>query len=226
MKRKITIVLAVLVLLMNVFAAVSAVEIPNPEKLGSITFTMVWNEEKLDSGSLTMYRVGDIHENHGDYSFVLIPELADSRLSLEDLSDPELAQSLCVLAKERQLPGITAPIENGEAVFANLLPGLYVVTQTQEEASEGFAPILPFLISLPQMQYGDYVYDLTAMPKVSLEPIPTEPSDPTDPTQPPPPDLPQTGQLNWPVPFLAVAGFALFVLGWYLRFGKKHAHEK
>ena len=226
MKRKIPVILLAAVLLAQIFASVSAVEIPDPEKKGSITFTMVWNEEKLDSGSLTIYRIGDIRETENGYGFALVAEIEDSRLSLEDLSDPELAQSLCVLAKNRDLPGMTAPIENGEAVFEDLLPGLYVVTQTEEEASDGFTPILPFLISLPQMQYGHYVYDLTALPKVSLEPEPTEPSDPTDPTQPPPPDLPQTGQLNWPVPFLAVAGFALFVLGWFLRFGKKHAHEE
>ena len=225
MKRIFPVVLLI-ALLLNLSAAVSAVEIPDPGKMGSITFTMAWNGENLDSGSLTMYRVGDIRETENGFGFALIAELEDSRLSLEDLSDPELAQSLCVLAKERQLPAITAPIENGKAVFDDLLPGLYVVTQTEEEASEGFSPILPFLISLPQMQYGDYVYDLTAVPKVSLEPAPTEPSAPTEPTEPTPPDLPQTGQLNWPVPFLAVAGFALFVLGWFLRFGKKHEHEK
>lgn len=226
MRKKISLVLLVFVLLVNLIAAVSAAEIPNPDKMGSITFTMVWNEEKLNSGSLTIYRVVDIREEDGNFSFGLVAQLEDSYLSLKDLDDPELAQNLCALARERGLTAITAPIENGKAVFENLLPGLYVVTQTREEASDGFLPILPFLISLPQMVHNQYVYDLTALPKVTLEPAPTEPSDPTDPTQPPPPDLPQTGQLNWPVPILAVSGFALFLLGWYLRFGKKHDHGK
>ena len=43
----------------------------------------------------------------------------------------------------------------------------------------------------------------------------------------PPTKLPQTGQLNWPVPVLVVLGLALFSLGWGLRFGRrKDSHEK
>lgn len=40
------------------------------------------------------------------------------------------------------------------------------------------------------------------------------------------PKLPQTGQMNWPVPVFAVAGIAVFVLGWCLhRSEKKEQHE-
>ncbi|XJZ57410.1 LPXTG cell wall anchor domain-containing protein [Lactobacillus delbrueckii subsp. bulgaricus] len=28
------------------------------------------------------------------------------------------------------------------------------------------------------------------------------------------PRLPQTGQLNWPIPLLALAGLTLFIWGW------------
>lgn len=34
-----------------------------------------------------------------------------------------------------------------------------------------------------------------------------------------PPKLPQTGQLCWPIPWLALIGMFLFALGWWLRFG-------
>ena len=52
-----------------------------------------------------------------------------------------------------------------------------------------------------------------------------EKEDPTDPTetapeettQPSQPKLPQTGQLWWPVPILALSGFVLLVLGWLRR---------
>ena len=46
---------------------------------------------------------------------------------------------------------------------------------------------------------------------------PTEPTKPTNPTTPTtPPKLPQTGQLWWPVPVLAVVGMVIFLAG-YLR---------
>lgn len=35
------------------------------------------------------------------------------------------------------------------------------------------------------------------------------------------PKLPQTGQMNWPIPVMTVAGLALFIFGWYLCFGRK-----
>jgi hypothetical protein len=70
------------------------------------------------------------------------------------------------------------------------------------------------------MENGEYQYHVTASIKSELErePEPTEP-EPTDP--PDPPGLPQTGQLNWPIPLMVVAGLALFVVGWVLCFGKK-----
>lgn len=92
------------------------------------------------------------------------------------------------------------------------------------------------------------VEELTKAP-VNPDPDPDHPSDPenpddsTDPVKPvvttktpepavpvvpilPVPDasantLPQTGQLNWPVPVLVVFGLGLFSAGWMLRYGKK-----
>ena len=82
-------------------------------------------------------------------------------------------------------------------------------------------------MSLPQWQNDGYVYDLTASPKVPLVPEPTEPTVPTEPTDPTDPWLPQTGQLNWPIPLMAVSGLALFMAGCILCFGrKKERYEK
>ena len=54
----------------------------------------------------------------------------------------------------------------------------------------------------------------------------TNTSEPPTPP-PPPPDLPQTGQLNWPIPTMAIAGAVLLVLGWILLAGRKRVdHEE
>lgn len=61
-------------------------------------------------------------------------------------------------------------------------------------------------------------------PSESTEPtVPSDPSDPTKPTEPDKPTLPQTGQLWWPVPLMAIAGLVLFLLGWLRR--KERADE-
>lgn len=38
--------------------------------------------------------------------------------------------------------------------------------------------------------------------------------------------LPQTGQMNWPVPVLAVLGLGMFFAGWMLRFRRKKQNER
>ena len=47
----------------------------------------------------------------------------------------------------------------------------------------------------------------------TADPAPTEPDTTTPTEKPNPPKLPQTGQLWWPVPILALAGMALILIG-------------
>lgn len=225
MKKRFSVLLAALILLLSLASPVSA--LPDPQRTGSLTFWMSFNGQPLEGGSLTLYRVGALSVTNGNAGFLPVKELEDGP-DLTELNDPGLALELAALAQSRNLPGIREEILMGWVTFSPLEPGLYVVTQTHAQATEGFDAIQPFLISLPRWENGSYVYDLTAAPKVPLVPEETPPP-PTEPTTPPPddpPDIPQTGQLNWPVPVLAVSGMTLFVLGWALYFdsGRKH-HE-
>ena len=53
---------------------------------------------------------------------------------------------------------------------------------------------------------------------------PGTPDTPVSSGTPDKPVLPQTGQLNWPVPVLACSGVLLFAIGWVLnRQGKKQS---
>ena len=221
MKKRIITCLIVLLLVGSL--TVSAHEVPDLTRKGSIAFCMDWEGEPLTGGTLTMYRVGDIVEDDGNYSFAAVPGLKNQ--VPDDLNDPALAASMVAAAENAGLESITVSVENGEAVFTDVAPGLYVVIQ--KKAAEGFSPLSPFFISMPQFRDGRYEYDIAADPKVSLEPEPTEPTQPkpTEP-KPPVPSLPQTGQLNWPVPILAAAGFGLFLAGGILCSGrKKEKHE-
>lgn len=222
MLKKLLMILLALTLCGSI--TVLAAETPDPDRSCSLTILMEWEGQPLDGGSLTICQVGTIRQTDGNYEFELIPALRGSGVSLEDLNDPETARRLAKLAAELSLSAVTAPISDGKAEFASLAPGLYVLTQTQ--AADSFAPIRPFLISLPSWDGEQYVYDLTANPKVPLQTEPTEPSEPTQP-EPTVPDLPQTGHLNEPVPLMASTGLALFSIGWLLYFeGKRgHGHE-
>lgn len=267
MKKRI--IALILALVSCLCLTVHAKNVPDLTQNGSITIVFRWALRPLQDGEVALYRVGDIREDNGNYTFVPVPELADSRLDLEDLDDPTLARRLADLAVEKGLKPLTAEIRNGEARFEDVTPGLYVVVQTR--ASTGFAEISPFLISMPRYEDGEYITDVVAKPKVPVIPEPscpteptnpsepseptgpsepseptkpseptepsvpdestepdetTVPSEPTEPTEPPKPELPQTGQLNWPVPVLAMTGMFFLVLGWLLCFGRKREPDE
>ncbi len=190
---------------------VLAHDVPDLSRTGSITVSMCKNGTPVPGGTLTAYRVGQIHQEDGNYLFVLTEEFAASGLSLEN---PD-AQALAAYAKEQNIQGKTQSIDQeGIAEFQELELGLYLMVQA--EPAPGYGAVAPFVVSLPYAKDGTYIYDVDAIPKVELEPEPTETTAPLEPT------LPQTGQLNWPVPVLGVAGLTLLVLGIVLyRKGKK-----
>ena len=224
MMRKCTSFLIVLCLLPVVFLSGQAAEVPDLSRKGSIMLQMTYNNTPMEDGMLTLSRVGDIRPKNSSWLFYLVEDLGGTTLT-ENLNAPQTAENLKKLAKEAKLPTQTAKITGGQVAFTNLETGLYLIWQEEAYATEGFVPMSAFLISIPQDTAGTYTYDINAKPKVSLIPeIPT--TEPTEATTPDEKNLPQTGQLNWPVPVLAVAGLGLFALGWYLRFGKKESYEK
>ena len=223
MYKRSALLLTALAVLLFLAVPVSARELPDPTRTGSLTFWMSFGDQSLEGGSLSLYRVGVVSVTDGDAGFLPVEALADGP-QWTDLNDPALARELADLAQSRDLPEIREEILGGWVTFAPLEPGLYVVTQEVSQATEGFDAIQPFLISLPRWEDDGYVYDVTASPKVPLVPEETPPPPPSEPTPPPPPDIPQTGQLNWPVPVLAVTGMGIFLLGWTLCFDTRRKH--
>lgn len=221
-KRIFPLLAAILLLCMSVTA--TAHDVPDLSRDGSISITMRKGETVVSGGSLTLYPVGEISEDDGSYSFVPAGVFKNCVEAFDDLDSAKLASDLAAFAKDNA-EGRTLQVgADGKAVFRGVVPGLYLVVQ--ETAAEGWNCAAPFLISIPNMEDGVYVYDVEASPKVELTPAPEKPKEPT-PSKPADPTLPQTGQLNWPVPLLTIAGLCLFAAGWAMRFGgKKERYEK
>lgn len=200
-------------------------EVPDTAKKGSVSVTMTCDGTVVSGGSLTLYQVGAVAENDGNYSFVLTGDFTDSGISLDDPESSETAAYLGEYAASNDLDGTRMDVANeGTVVFSGLELGLYLIVQ--DEAAVGYETAEPFLVSVPMYENGVYIYEVDATPKMSIrkgpEPnTPTEPGTPTTPATPTEPTLPQTGQLNWPIPVLAVLGLCLSLVGWALRFGKK-----
>lgn len=197
---------------------------------GSINITMNYRGEVVSGGTLTLYFVADAGMDsyfYGSSSF------AGCGYSLGNIYSESLADNLADYANNKGIQGSTLTIdENGKASFTGLKEGLYLLVQN--EAAMGFNEVNPFLVTIPYA--GKYNVDAT--PKLdnltkSESEQPEEPeesdseeiddgddSDKEDINEVVPPEeaekLPQTGQLNWPVPVLAVSGLMLFAFGWCL----------
>lgn len=196
---------------------VYAHEVPDTSRKGTVSATMLYNNQPVSGGSLTLYRVGAVQEGDGNYSFGLTGDFAGSGVSLADLSSDTLAKKLAQYAENQKLSGRTETIStDGTVSFGDLELGLYLVVQT--EAAKGYHKADPFLVSVPMNENGTYLYEVDASPKVELAKAPkVTPTPEVTKDQ----KLPQTGQLNWPVPVMVVLGLLLFGAGWLLRFGKE-----
>lgn len=153
------------------------------------------------------------------------------------------AARLAGFVKDNEIKFTRAKITNSSGIVNHndIELGLYLVTEAV--SPEGHNPISPFLITVPQVVNGEYIYTVDATPKTGTsDPTPTEPSKPTEPTTPTTPTsptsptsptttnpttpdekLPQTGQLWWPVYLLTAAGLTLFFYGWLRRRSEHHA---
>ena len=227
MKNRILAVLTALVLMCMLTVNASATEVLPPlQEKGSLTIEMTYNGEALTTGKVSILQVGvleEITENH--YDFRIFGALGRESITQEECSDPEVAKALLAAGKETLSDKIrTLAVTEGAAVFTELDAGLYLVWQEDADACKDLSAIQPFLISLPIWVEDHYVLDVVAAPKVPVQPAPTPPPPPPP---PPPPDLPQTGQLNWPIPVMAIAGALLVILGIVLcAIRKRDPYEK
>ena len=179
----------------------------DPDRTGTVSVTLQEGGKALAGAELTLYRVGNAAEGGYHQSFAPTAEFAGADLT--DLSREGLASALAEQANS--LTGTRKTTDSlGRAVFSELTPGLYLVVQTGKV--KGYQPIGPFLAAMPLSEGNGWNYDIEARPKVAPE-SDTKPTTPGGGGGGKPP-LIQTGQLNWPVPVLAVSGILLFSLGW------------
>lgn len=208
--KRITSFCIALLLLVLAIPHIFAYPVLDLEQDGSITLQIAYQGQPVPGGTITIYRIASITET-AEY----VPEPGFQNCSM-DLT-PKNAEALAVYALEHGIPGESrTPDESGVVSFLALKPGLYLLVQTTPP--EKFLPLKPFFSGIPQLIDGELVYDLIAHPKCA--PVPTETTTP-DPTTPTTPDMPQTGQLNWPVPMLAGLGLIFVTMGLFLRSGPR-----
>lgn len=233
-KRLIVLFTAVLVLCTALSFTAYGYPVPDLSRKGTIKITMPYEKTVASGGTMTLYRVGAVREDGGSYDFVLTGDFADCGIPLEDIQSAELAKKLSDHAVKAKLKGETKKISvDGAVTFSELEPGLYLLAQAR--AAEGYHNASPFLVSVPILEKNEYIFEVQADPKVELTAPTVTPKPDTELTPEPTavPEtgspgtkLPQTGQLNWPIPVLTALGLGMFSLGWILRYGKRNDDEK
>lgn len=237
MQKKLALLLTVILFFCGNGLLADATNWPDPTQNGSIEIVMQKDGTAVSGGSLTLHQVGTLIEENGTYHYELVESLKTSELVLDDLQSPQLAEELA--AKVNPGEGNKKEIDaEGKIAYTDLELGVYLLIQ--EEAPKGYSKLSPFLVTVPEVVNGEYIYQVQAGPKIALAPEVTPAPTPTAPPAPvitpqpestpipstTPPKLPQTGQLNWPIPVMAVVGLWLFAMGWMLRFGQKRDSDK
>jgi hypothetical protein len=221
--KKILTLLLVLSILLTLPLITNAHDVPQDRSDCSIEVIVRYDGENVDGGTLTAIKVGYVDEDDGNYFFS--QEFTNARM--EDIASPNAPKTQKEFYNNNKsnhdFYTQTQTVKDGKATFSGLSTGVYLIVQNK--AANGFSKMGAFLVSVPYMEDGEYQYHVTAAIKSELEREP-EPTDPP-PTEPGDPKLPQTGQLNWPIPLMVAAGLGFFVVGWVLCFGKKREqHEK
>lgn len=150
---------------------------------GSLQVDLEVGELAVTNGAVTLYQVGVRTEN----GYQVADDFGGGMVSLEDTDSNQLAMWL---AESAAAQGTQRLLDaDGNTIFSDLAEGLYLLVQT--ERMEGFYPINPILLTIPEAESWDV--------KIYREPVPVVT------------ELPQTGQS--PILFFGILGMVLSSLG-------------
>ncbi len=185
---------------------------PDLEAKNSVTITLKSADgSKLVSGAeFGLYKVADITYDDGDLVYSPLGGYDVSEITESNLTDTAFVSALEKKAANAVASGSTSA--DGTVKFSDLDSGLYLLVNTK--SADGYEKINSFLVTAPTKVDGVWVNDVDAAPKMEAA---VEKSPTPTPTATPPATIPQTGQLNWPIPVLAVSGLVLFSVGLLLK---------
>lgn len=226
--RKKTVIALVLIIIFSLFTPLSyGHEVPDLAEGGTITVRFEHRNLPVNGGDVSVFYVGEICEEDGDYFYRATGDFRKSGVDITNIQSPAMIEKLEKYIKANRIQGIKVPVTDGKAIYTvpHGKAGLYLVMQ--EKGCSGYENINTFAIGLPSYEEGAYSYDVDASPKMEeLVPLPDSGEDlstaPGGNSK-----LPQTGQLNWPVPVLAAMGLLFFSAGWLMKkTGEDRADEE
>lgn len=197
---------------------------PDLSRKGSVSISFQDKGTSVVGGEVCLYPIAYAFDEDGDFLYEYTNGLENCGIDLGNLEDSKLASRLESALSENAKKTTATVGSDGKAVFSDLTPGLYLLKQSK--AADGYEAVSSFLVSVPQKEGDSWIYDVDASPKMETLSKTPETSKKTSktPTGKTASTLPQTGQLNWPIPILAIAGLSLLLIGRELSREKK-PHE-
>lgn len=219
MRKRVFTLIMVLILLSCLPVATYAETLVDLDAKGSITVKAVYKKVPLEGMKLNCIQVGKLVPYGDAYYYESLYH--DAIYTSEDIHNTKHPGEMLKLVKNGTSVAYTKSADkSGYIKFSNLKPGLYLIYQTDSFTMSGNKyEIREFFVTIPY----DGKYDVDAKSKPGLDLYPEEPPKQTTSgtSSPKPAKLPQTGQLNWPVPVMAISGMTLFIIGWWLCFGSR-----
>ena len=195
--------------------------VPAAEESGSLTlrcvFTVGDGVRVLPNDEYSLAKIADVEITKSSLKYTTLKPFKSFDCEWNKLSASELNEKAKALAyycrKNKCFTGKRATDENGELIFNDLQVGLYLVARTKTHPDNKDFVTNPLLVFIPQNISGKAVYYVVSTPKYSY--LSAEDNEQLVDTENLPDDgsLPQTGQLLWPVSWLAVLGCALIIGG-------------
>jgi hypothetical protein len=209
---------------------------------GSITISIPEELQEKDV-SFSLYYIAGIVRESGEYVYEPAQAFSSGFRISEDTLETESFRAYVAdyIEKNDVLPTTTSGLISGKESFSfqDLSVGVYYVAETQLE-KDGSYEMSPFVVSVPLLNDGVYVYDVNASSKYQFNKIvqndPKEPSvspalpqtqltttQQTTTTQqqaktPSKPTIPFSGTYMYLFPIFCAAGLFLLVVGVYLCF--------
>lgn len=137
----------------------------DPSKRGSVSVTLINQNEAIVNAELSVYYVASAALNaKGNLIYNYTKDFEQLDTPIDDAS---LTAKLGAFVSERSVPSVKMITDAQGTALCNELPaGLYFVKQTGNV--EGFAPCTPFIVTVPSVNDGEYVYEVNASPKTDV----------------------------------------------------------
>ena len=153
--------------LLSVPVSADALPVPDLQRPCSLRISLEdkHRTEPESGAEITLYHAAELVRTDDGFAYRYTEDFSGCTFSLSDPASLELAAALYTFASENGRSGQTAVSDaDGAVLFSDLTPGLYLAAETR--TPEGFYSFIPFIAVLPVTENGEFLYDITAAPKL------------------------------------------------------------